>query len=79
MRTRVQKWGNSLALRIPRPFAEEAHIQENSTVDVSVKAGKLVVIPMEPKQSLDALIEQITDENRHAEIATGRNVGNEVW
>jgi antitoxin component of MazEF toxin-antitoxin module len=34
---------------------------------------------MELKQSLDALIEQITDESRHAEIATGRNGGNEVW
>jgi antitoxin component of MazEF toxin-antitoxin module len=65
MRTRAQRWGNS--------------IRENSTVDVSVKAGKLVVVSTEPKQSLDALVEQITDENRRAEIAIGRCVGNEVW
>jgi antitoxin MazE len=79
MKTKIQKWGNSLALRIPRPFAEEVHIQENSTVDVSVRSGKLVVVSAEPVISLESLIEQITDENRHGEIETGRPVGNEIW
>lgn len=79
MRTRIQKWGNSLAVRIPRPFAEEAHIQENSAVDVSVRGGKLVVAPVEEELTLEQLVEEITDQNRHEEVGTGNAVGNEVW
>lgn len=80
MKTRVQKWGNSLALRIPRPFAEETNLRENSAVDLSVRSGKLVVIPVpEHEITLDELVEQITPENRHDEIDTGTPVGNEVW
>lgn len=80
MKTRVRKWGNSLALRIPRPFAEEVNLQENSAVDVSVRSGKLVVVPVVDKElTLDALVDQITPKNRHDEIGTGEPVGNEVW
>ena len=80
MKTRVQKWGNSLALRIPRPFAEEVNLQENSAVDVSVRSGKLVVVPVpEPELTLEKLVELITPENRHEEIGTGEAVGNEIW
>ena len=80
MKTRVQKWGNSLALRIPRPFAEEVRLEENSPVEVTVRAGKLVVVPVaDGELTLDALVEQITDENRHDEIGTGGAVGNEIW
>ena len=80
MKTRIQKWGNSLALRIPRPFAEESHLHEDSAVEVSVRNGKLVVAPLvEPKPTLDDLTEQITERNRHHEIETGGPVGNEVW
>ena len=80
MKTRIQKWGNSLALRIPRPFAEESNLHEDSPVDVTVRNGKLVVVPiLEPAISLEDLVERITPENRHAEIETGEPVGNEVW
>jgi len=80
MKTRVQKWGNSLALRIPRAFAEETDLRENSAVDVSIRGGKLVVAPVaEQELSLEELIEGIKPENRHGEISTGDAVGNEVW
>jgi len=80
MKTRIQKWGNSLALRIPKPFAEEARIVEDSTVDVTVRNGKLVVVAVEePDETLDSLVSQITPENRHGETDTGRPVGHEVW
>jgi antitoxin MazE len=80
MKTRVQKWGNSLAVRIPRPYAEEVNLQENSAVDVSVRSGKLVVVPIpEPELTLDQLVDKITPENRHEEVRTGKPVGNEVW
>lgn len=79
MKTTIQKWGNSLALRIPRPFAEEIHLEENSTVDLTIRSGKLVIVPAEPEVTLEALVEQITDENCHDEVDTGPRVGNEVW
>jgi antitoxin MazE len=79
MKTTIQKWGNSLAVRIPRPFAEEIHLEENTPVDLTIRSGKLVIVPSEPEISLESLVDQITDENRHDEIETGRRVGNEVW
>jgi antitoxin MazE len=80
MRTRIQKWGNSLALRIPRPFAEESKLHEDSAVDVTVRNGKLVVVAvLEPSFTLKDLVSQITSENRHTEVGTGGAVGNEVW
>jgi antitoxin MazE len=80
MRTRIQKWGNSLALRIPKPFAEETRLSEDTAVDVSVRNGKLVVVPVvEPELSLEDLVSRITPQNRHSETETGAPVGNEVW
>jgi antitoxin MazE len=80
MKARIQKWGNSLALRIPKPFAEESNLREDSPVEISVRSGKLVVVAIEETQlSLDELVAKITPENRHAEIETGTPVGNEFW
>ncbi|MFL6246048.1 MAG: AbrB/MazE/SpoVT family DNA-binding domain-containing protein [Thermoanaerobaculia bacterium] len=79
MKTTIQKWGNSLAVRIPRPFAEEIDLRENTTVDLTIRAGKLVIVPAEPAMTLEDLVEQITEENRHDEVGTGRRVGKEVW
>jgi len=79
MKTTVQKWGNSLAVRIPRPFADEVNLEENSTVDLSVRGGKLVIVPAEPELTLDMLVEAITDENKHEEVETGKGVGLEIW
>jgi len=72
MKARIQKWGNSLALRIPKPFAEEASLREDSAVDVTVRSGKLVVVAVED------LVAKITPSNRHSEVDTGKSVGNEV-
>lgn len=80
MKARIQKWGNSLALRIPKTFAEEANLKENSPVEVSVTEGKLVVVPVsKSKLTLEKLLAGVTSENIHAEVETGPAVGNEVW
>jgi antitoxin MazE len=79
MKTTIQKWGNSLAVRIPRPFAEEIHLEENTTVDLTIRSGKLVIVPAEPALTLESLVDQITDENRHDAVGTGTRLGNEVW
>lgn len=80
MRTKIQLWGNSLALRIPRPFAEETGLGRQSEVELSVTKGRLVVVPVkEPRLTLDELLARVTDENLHSEIDTGPAVGNEAW
>ena len=80
MKSRIQKWGNSLALRIPKSFAIEAGLCENTPVDLSVTEGKLVVQPdSEEPLCLDRLLAEITDENLHGEWDTGPMVGKEIW
>lgn len=80
MKTHVQKWGNSLALRIPKPFATEAGLQRNSPVEISLVDGKLVITPIvEPALTLENLLAQVSEDNLHGEIETGPAVGNEVW
>ena len=80
MRTRVQKWGNSLALRIPKSFAAELGLQIDSTVEISFSNGKLVVALANPqKPTLKQLLSRVTDENLHGEVDTGQAAGNEIW
>lgn len=80
MKTRVQKWGNSLAVRIPKPFATEIGLQQDSPVELSLRDGQLVILPMvEPSLTLEQLLAQVTEDNLHAEIKSGPAVGNEVW
>jgi antitoxin MazE len=80
MKTRVQKWGNSLALRIPKSFAEEAGFHANGAVELSLVAGALVVKPAAPPPlTLEELLRGVTDDNRPGEWETGPATGKEVW
>ena len=80
MKTRVQKWGNSLALRIPKSFATEAGLREDAPVELSLVKGKVVVQPVAPEPpTLKELLRGVTDENLHNEWDTGPAVGREVW
>lgn len=80
MRTRVQKWGNSLALRIPKSFAAEAGLQSDTAVELSLEDGKLVIIPVAvPRFSLTEMLGNVTLDNIHTEVQTGDAVGNEIW
>jgi antitoxin MazE len=79
MKARVRKWGNSLALRIPRAVAAETGLAEDAEVELSVEAGKLVVTPLaRPKYTLDELVGRITAANRHGEVDFGPPVGGEA-
>lgn len=80
MQSRIQKWGNSLALRIPKSFAREIGLDRDVPVNVSLEDGKLVVAPIvEPPLTLERLLEQVTEDNIHREVDTSRAVGEEVW
>jgi len=79
MKAQVQKWGNSLALRIPRSFAKESKIEEGSTVEVSLDRGRIVVAPVTDEYILEELLAKVTKENLHGEIKSSGPVGKEVW
>jgi antitoxin MazE len=76
---RVTRWGNSLAVRIPKALAEQTRIEEGSEVELSVMEGALTIRPRARTYSLDELLEQVTPENRHDEVDWGEPEGKESW
>jgi antitoxin MazE len=80
MQTRVQKWGNSLALRIPRNVAMDLGLTADSRVDLCMREGRLEVTPVtEEPLCLAELLAAVTEENLHGETETGEAVGREEW
>jgi mRNA interferase MazF len=79
MRTRVQKWGNSLAVRIPKPFAEGMGLHASTEIEIFLEKGELRVAPARPQWDLNQLLSKVTKGNRHAEVETGPTAGREVW
>ena len=80
MQSAIQKWGNSLAIRIPRAFAVDLGLEQDSEVDLYIDDGALVLRPKPncPYQ-LDEFLAQVTEENRHEEQDLGAPFGTEVW
>lgn len=79
MRVRVQKWGNSLAIRIPKPFAVETGVRQGTEVDLAVSRGRLVVTPPpRVRYRLRDLLAAITSSNLHAEEDFGTGLGREI-
>ncbi len=80
MESRIQRWGNSLAVRIPKPLAVEIGLEDNSTVELSLENGKLVVAPVaHPGPSLTELLARVTTKNLHREVDAGPAQGDEAW
>ena len=80
MKTHVQRWGNSLAVRIPKSFAQEIGLEEDSPVDLRLSRGKLVLEPCAPQApSLNELLRRVRKSNLHAEVDTGPAQGREAW
>ncbi len=80
MRTKIQKWGNSLAVKIPRSFAEEAGVAAGSEVQLTVRQDGLLVQPTRPRRpKLRDLLRGVKRSNRHGEVRTGKPVGKEIW
>ena len=79
MQTKVQKWGNSLGVRIPRGLAEEVGLGAGTEVSLTVKDGVLILRPAVPgRLRLADLRAGGTQENIHASVDTGDAVGAEV-
>ena len=79
MKAKVQRWGNGLAIRIPRAYAADLRLDAGSVVNLDLVEATLVVTPEPTRASLDELLARVTPENVHAEIDLGPAVGREAW
>lgn len=80
MRATIQKWGNSLALRIPKTLAAELGLERDSLVDLTMRKKTLVITPsIRPKPSLQTLLDRVTADNLHGEADLGGPIGGEAW
>jgi len=79
MKAQMVKWGNSLAVRIPKPVVEQAKLKEGDSLEIEAAAeGRLELRRASKRPTLAQLVAQITPENRYKEISTGKEVGKEV-
>jgi len=80
MKSTIQKWGNSLAIRIPKSFANEIDLSQGTEIDLILFDDKIQIEPIKKKKlSLEDLLSRVTADNIHKEIDTGVPVGKEVW
>jgi len=78
-RTQLVRWGNSLAVRLPKGVVEKARLTEGQSLMIEVAAGGRVTIAKSaPEPTLEALVSRITHQNRHGEVSCGPAVGREV-
>ncbi|BFU91815.1 MAG: multidrug transporter MatE [Nitrospira sp.] len=80
MKTTAQKWGNSLAIRVPKSVAVQVGLKAQDALDIEVQDGNVVLKPhLQRVYHLEDLVKQITPKNMHGEIDTGISVGREIW
>lgn len=73
----IDKWGNSLGIRLPAQLARELELRQGSTIDLIIEDGHLAIYPV--KNDLQAMVDQISDENRHELLLDGPPIGKEIW
>lgn len=78
MTVALKKWGNSIALRIPKDIAMTLGVDNNSLMELDIHDGVLILRPKK-ENVLETLVSQINSENLHREMDTGESVGNEEW
>ncbi len=80
MEGRIEQWDKGLALPIPQDLAQQMGLAADTAVSLEVRDGELKVGPVgKVRFTLEELLEEITEENRHGEVDTGPAVGGEVW
>lgn len=77
MKTVIQKWGNSLGMRIPAVYAKHFNLKKGSSVEILEEGGKIVIYP--GRITLDDLLSQVNEENKHDAVESGESVGKEEW
>ena len=77
-KAQVAKWGNSLAVRIPKTVAEQVRLREGDSIVIEALDGRVELRPAEEVPTLEELVAQITPQNRYKEIAVGPSRGKEA-
>ncbi|UNC91341.1 AbrB/MazE/SpoVT family DNA-binding domain-containing protein [Candidatus Contubernalis alkaliaceticus] len=76
----IKKWGNSLALRIPKSFAKEINLDTGTKINLTIENGKLIIEPLKQnKYKLNDLLSEVNENNIHSEYSTGKPRGKEIW
>src|SRR5580704_9246 len=78
LKAQVVKWGNSLAVRIPKAVAQKARVQEGDSIVIEALDGQIRVRRTERVPTLEELVSRITSENRYEETVWGRERGKEI-
>lgn len=79
MQVKIQKWGNSGAVRLPAAVMKQLNVALGDQLDLKTEDGKIVLVPLHHDYRLDDLLRGITKENRHAVVDYGPSVGRELW
>ena len=79
MKTKIQKWGNSLGVRLPKSIADQKDLKAGLGVSVLIQDNKIVIEPIAEEMSLDSIMASVTPNNLHAETDWNEARGNEVW
>jgi len=78
MISKIKKWGNSLAVRIPKPLAEEVSLTEDSSIKITVKDGTIIIEPAAAEYELKDLLSKVKESNIHEEYKYGKSEGKEL-
>lgn len=78
MEAKIQKWGNSLGIRIPMPFLKDLSLKNGSVVEIEEENDRIIIQPSK-KVELTSLISKISDDNLHSETDWGAIEGDEIW
>ena len=76
-KSRIARWGTSLAVRIPKPIAEQWGVQEGSAIEMVSQGDQIVM--RKGTYNLKDLLEQVTPDNLHPEVDSGPAQGSETW
>jgi len=79
MKARIQKWGNSLAVRIPKAVCQQIKLEENSVVELSVENESIVLTPVTEHLTLEEMVAMITPKNQHEQLLDDAPQGRETW
>ena len=80
MKTKAQKWGNSLAVRVPKTVATQVGLKAQDDLEIEIHDGNVILKPLLRRvYRLDDLVKRITKKHLHTEFDTGEPVGREIW
>lgn len=80
METKISRWGNSLAVRIPSVLVQDANLRDGLEMEIETRKEKIILSPKKSKSySLEGLLSKVTLANIHEEIDSGDSIGKEEW